>query len=994
MRVGERSPVKKKMEVASSSGREGASEDVVYSDSEDWFNLNDSSEKQCSEVPIRPVNKFRRVGVAAKVKRDSCQGRHRNLFIGSQLQKENATSCNNDDVSCEQLPTKYTWWEESCQVLVSSDQPEKRNGNPESLALTGTYGNFIGKIYGNKRDQDISRNLSTDSDVHNTLEIQKCPSRDLEEEFARIGKVDGLNVVAYRHPTTNNNLPGKKASSTGWGKNFVKLDIRGTRRGIGKTKRQSSRKFRRRSTPFLTRHVGDGADFMAGWDTKSGFRCYKCGEMGHYAAQCMTAIESNNTEESNLTIEISKVCDENEAVDASRPKSIAPLATLESEIDLGRILEDKFGHKSFRANQEQVIYNIIQGHSCLNIMPTGMGKSLCYQIAAFFLSTPVLVISPLIALMQDQCASAPKEVNAAMLWSGQSTQEAKKVLRDLASGNVRLLFISPERISNPYFLEAIRPLMPLDLAVIDEAHCISEWGQSFRPSYLRLGKALFSDIKCKAVLALTATATLETEKCIQKVLRITRSNTFRNGLLRSNIRMFVLHADSSTYSTNKWSQIIKLLASKLSVCKKILIYCSFKRDADSLSAAIVGAGIRCKSFHASCSNDSKKTIISGFSKGLFRVVVATSAFGMGIDIKDIDAVVHANMPRSLEEYIQQIGRSGRGNQPSDCYAFISSQDFYLLRSLSSCKIVKKSAIREIIIALCDIGHGKYKILESKLFMEIGEETLEAVIGYLESIENPLASFVGKVPAKVSVAFYAKAPEELVCEYPIVSSILKSCPKARRGLYAITTSKLLQDYNQSPFEFYNELSRLSQEGIIGFQVSKEMEFCVKIEQRLCKDQAEGCIEKVYLWMEKLRRLPVLRLDHCYRVFSAALKFSEADQPVALSKMIQDYFDTSQNELESRFSEYLREEGIEPLESPMIQGDTSTLKAALAVLRKAKESCSHLCPLSPNEIANILHGINQFKDRMSLLKVPMGPFWGSLINVDYHDVLIASEEAVKL
>jgi len=131
-----------------------------------------------------------------------------------------------------------------------------------------------------------------------------------------------------------------------------------------------------------------------------------------------------------------------------------------------------------------------------------------------------------------------------------------------------------------------------------------------------------------------------------------------------------------------------------------------------------------------------------------------------------------------------------------------------------------------------------------------------------------------------------------------------------------------------------------------------------------------------------------------VFSAALKFSEADQPVALSKMIQDYFDTSQNELESRFSEYLREEGIEPLESPMIQGDTSTLKAALAVLRKAKESCSHLCPLSPNEIANILHGINQFKDRMSLLKVPMGPFWGSLINVDYHDVLIASEEAVKL
>jgi len=704
-------------------------------------------------------------------------------------------------------------------------------------------------------------------------------------------------------------------------------------------------------------------------------------------------IESNPAEESNLLIEVSEACDEN--ADTSKPISIAPLATLESEINLRCILEDKFGYESFRANQENVIYNIIKGHSCLNIMPTGMGKSLCYQIAAFFLSTPVLVISPLIALMHDQCASAPRELNAAMLWSGQSTQEAKKVLRDLAAGNVRLLFISPERISNPYFLEAIRPLMPLDLAVIDEAHCISEWGQSFRPSYLRLGKALYSDIKCKAVLALTATATLETEKCIRKVLHIRESNTFRHGLLRSNIRMFALHADPSTGSTNKWSQIINLLSSKLSVCKKILIYCSFKKDADSLSTAIIGAGIRCKPFHASCSNESKKAIISGFTKGLFRVVVATSAFGMGIDIKDIDAVVHANIPRSLEEYVQQIGRSGREDQPSNCYAFISSHDFFLLRSLSSCKIVKRSVIQEIVTALCDTDHGKYKIIESKLFTEeIAEETLEASLGYLESIENPLASFVGKVPAKVSVAFYAKAPEELVCEYPIVKSILNSCSKARRGLYSISTAKLLQFYNQSPFEFYNELSRLSQEGIIGFQVSKELEYCVQIERYLCKHKAEGCIEKVYRWMEKLRHLPVSRLDHCYRVFSAALKFPEACQSVGLSKMIQDYFETSQNELEGRFSEYLREEGIEPLESPIIHGNTGTLKAALAVLRKAKESCSHLCPLSSTEVTNILHGINQFKDRMSLLKVAMGPFWGSLMNVDYNDVLIASEEALKL
>jgi len=223
---GERSPVKQR-DVPSSTGRNGASEDIVYSDSEDWFNLNHSSEKQCSVSPIRPVNKFLRIGAAGrKIKRDSYQGRHRNLFIGSQFQKENAMNCNDHAVSSEKSPTKHNWWEEASPVLIPSDQPEKRNGNPESLVLTGTHGTFIGKRFDSKRDEGISRNLPNDSDTQNTLGIQKFPGRDLEEEYARIGKVDGLNVIACRHPTANANLPGKKASNSGWGKNFVKLDIR------------------------------------------------------------------------------------------------------------------------------------------------------------------------------------------------------------------------------------------------------------------------------------------------------------------------------------------------------------------------------------------------------------------------------------------------------------------------------------------------------------------------------------------------------------------------------------------------------------------------------------------------------------------------------------------------------------------------------------------------------------------------------------------------
>lgn len=213
----------KKRDVPSSADCEGALGDIVYSDSEDWYDLNKSSEKQCSEVPVRPVNKFLRIGVAAKVKRES-QGRHRKLFIGSQLQKEN--DANDHDASCEKVPDKHTWWEESCQVQAPLGKPQKRNSNPESLALTGAHGTFIGKRYENRRDEDISRNQTKDTEGHSISQIEKCPNRDLEEEYARIGKVDGLNVVAYRHQDKTSNCSGKKALSNGWGKNFVKLDIR------------------------------------------------------------------------------------------------------------------------------------------------------------------------------------------------------------------------------------------------------------------------------------------------------------------------------------------------------------------------------------------------------------------------------------------------------------------------------------------------------------------------------------------------------------------------------------------------------------------------------------------------------------------------------------------------------------------------------------------------------------------------------------------------
>lgn len=227
----------------------------------------------------------------------------------------------------------------------------------------------------------------------------------------------------------------------------------------------------------------------------------------------------------------------------------------------------------------------------------GTGKSLCFQLPSLLTKDLTLVVSPLIALMKDQCAATPPCLPAAMLSSDQSQIEAKQILADVESGLIRILFVSPERMTNPYLLAALQPRMPLGLVVVDEAHCVAEWGHSFRPSYFRLGGILQRQIQSRSILALTATATKDIESSVCSVLGISGDAVLRDAAIMPNLRLNITRQLGQ--NRNNWNHIVALIKTgKLADVRSIIVYCAWKADADAIAKALQTAGVTAKAYHA------------------------------------------------------------------------------------------------------------------------------------------------------------------------------------------------------------------------------------------------------------------------------------------------------------------------------------------------------------------------------------------------------------
>ena len=326
--------------------------------------------------------------------------------------------------------------------------------------------------------------------------------------------------------------------------------------------------------------------------------------------------------------------------------------------DLNNSLKQLFGFDQFRQGQEQTVQQLLAGHSSLAIFPTGSGKSLCYQFTATQLPHLTLVVSPLLALMKDQLEFlAAKGIPAASIDSTLTPEQHRQVMQDVRNGTIRILMVSVERFKNERFRSFIQSV-PVSMLVVDEAHCISEWGHNFRPDYLKL-PAYRKELNIPLVLLLTATATKQVKQDMAHKFAIEECHIVQTGFYRSNLDLTVMPVTSAARDARLIEEVRQQSGSGI-------VYVTLQHTAEQVAALLAAQGINAAAYHAGFEDQQRQRIQSDFMAGRVDVVVATIAFGMGIDKSDIRFVIHYDLPKSIENYSQEIGRAGRDGQLSHC----------------------------------------------------------------------------------------------------------------------------------------------------------------------------------------------------------------------------------------------------------------------------------------------------------------------------------------
>ena len=341
--------------------------------------------------------------------------------------------------------------------------------------------------------------------------------------------------------------------------------------------------------------------------------------------------------------------------------------------DARQTLREVFGFDTFRPGQAAAIASLLAGRSSLAIFPTGGGKSLCYQLPALLLDGLTVVVSPLIALMKDQVDDLTRRgVAAARLDSSLDLTASRRVRDDLASGRVKILYVAPERLASERFVASLQG-RPIAILAVDEAHCISEWGHNFRPEYLKLA-TLARKLQVGRVLALTATATPEVAESIQHAFGIAAGDVASASFHRPNLELHALGCAGGDR--------LSLLRERVRARPPgpSIIYVTLQKTAEEVARFLTSAGIPAEAYHAGLGPEVRSSVQDRFMRSAAGVVVATVAFGMGIDKADIRSVIHFNLPKGLESYAQEIGRAGRDGEFARCDLFVAPEDGITLKN--------------------------------------------------------------------------------------------------------------------------------------------------------------------------------------------------------------------------------------------------------------------------------------------------------------------------
>jgi len=387
-------------------------------------------------------------------------------------------------------------------------------------------------------------------------------------------------------------------------------------------------------------------------------------------------------------------------------------------------LRDIFGFSDLRAGQAEVVASLMEGRSALAIFPTGGGKSLCYQLPAVLLDGTALVVSPLLALMKDQVDGLiAKGVAAARLDSTLSADHYSETLSQLKQGELKLLYVSPEKLANTEFRKSLKGVN-ISLIAVDEAHCISEWGHNFRPDYLKL-TTIFRKLRVSRILALTATATPKVETEIRRQFRIAKKDVVKLSFHRTNLDLRITPCSRDNRKS--------ILLEKVSNCAKpAIIYVTRQETAEEIATFLTKQKLNARTYHAGLRSDLRREIQEEFMCGEIEIVVATIAFGMGVDKSDIRAVFHYNLPKSLEGYTQEIGRSGRDGQPAICDLLACADDQTVLENFIFSDIPSERSVRNLLERVLRLGEiFDVSIYELASTCDIRQTVIETIFTYLE-----------------------------------------------------------------------------------------------------------------------------------------------------------------------------------------------------------------------------------------------------------------------
>jgi ATP-dependent DNA helicase RecQ len=492
--------------------------------------------------------------------------------------------------------------------------------------------------------------------------------------------------------------------------------------------------------------------------------------------------------------------------------------------NIQEILNQYWGFSSFRPLQEDIINSVLSGNDTLALMPTGGGKSLCYQVPAMSKEGMCLVISPLIALMKDQVENLRrKNITAYSIYSGMTRQEVTNTLKTVINSNCKFLYVSPERLETALFREYLTG-MHIHLIAVDEAHCISQWGYDFRPPYLRIAQ-LREELPLVPVLALTASATFEVQNDICDKLEFKTKKIFRQSFERPNLSYSVFKVDS------RINKIIEILTK---VPGSGIIYCKSRKRTKEISELLKLQNISADSYHAGLTQDERNKKQEEWIANNTRIIVCTNAFGMGIDKPDVRTVIHAGVPDCLENYYQEAGRAGRDGKRSYAVLLYDEKEIKELEQLPALRYPSIDDIRHVYQSIANYlqipagsGEGQYYDFNINDFLKKFKLHSHTAVYSLKSLEQEGWLSFNEQVFMPSVAKFTTTKDRLYefeKSYPALEPIIKTLLRAYEGIfdYPAPLSELLiaKMIKKDAGMVKDELQQLHRYGVIDYQPQKD------------------------------------------------------------------------------------------------------------------------------------------------------------------------------